>query len=78
MLAGSLRDLQAHLLQETARMATRALRDVVRGSCDEDFAAADTAFGTDIDQVVGDLDDVEVMFDDDNRVAAVDQFVQHL
>src|SRR5262245_51738594 len=34
--------------------------------------------GTEIDQVVRRLDDVEVVLDDDHRVAAIDQAVEHL
>ena len=36
------------------------------------------ALGAHVDQMVGDLDDVEGVFDDDDRIAAVDERVQHL
>ena len=35
-------------------------------------------FGTDVDQVVGHLDDVEVVLDDNHRIAAVHELVQHV
>jgi hypothetical protein len=44
---------------------------------DDDFAAAVAAFGTEIDDPVGGLDDFEIVLDHDHRVALVDQFVQH-
>ena len=44
----------------------------------DDFAAAAAAFGAEIDQPVGRLDDVQVVLDHDDRVAGVDEAVQHL
>ena len=37
------------------------------------MAAVDAAFGAQVDDVVGDLDDVEVVLDDDDGVALVDE-----
>ena len=41
-------------------------------------AAAASALGPHVDEVVGHLDDVEVVLDDDDRVALVDELLQHL
>ena len=43
----------------------------------DDFAAAVAAFGAEVDDPVGGLDDFEIVLDDDHRVALVDQLVQH-
>jgi recombinational DNA repair ATPase RecF len=43
----------------------------------DDLAAAIAAFGADIDDPVGGLDDVEIVLDHHHRVALVDQLVQH-
>ena len=50
----------------------------MRSARRDDLAAGRPAFGADVDDVVGDLDHVEVVFDDDDRIAAVDEFVQHV
>ena len=44
----------------------------------DDPAAAVAAFGAEVDDPVGRLDDVEVVLDDQHRVAGVDEVVQHL
>ena len=46
--------------------------------CGDDPAAAGAAFGPEVDDVVGRLDDVEVVLDDDDRVALVDELLQHV
>ena len=48
-----------------------------RGAGDHDFNPADPAFRAQVDDPVGGLDDVEVVFDNDNGVAVVAQAVQH-
>ena len=50
----------------------------MRGTGGDDLAARGSAFGSDVDDMVGDLDDVEVVLDDDDGVAALHEFVQHL
>ena len=50
----------------------------MRSARRDDLAAGRPAFGADVDDVVGDLDHVEVVFDDDHRIAAVDEFVEHI
>jgi hypothetical protein len=42
-----------------------------------DLAAAVAAFGAEVDDPVGGLDDVEIVLDHHDRVALVDQLVQH-
>jgi hypothetical protein len=42
-----------------------------------DLAAAVAAFGAEVDDPVGRLDDFEIVLDDHHRIALVDQFVQH-
>ena len=50
---------------------------VCRDAGDHDFADADAAFRSQVDDPVGGLDDVEVVFDDDDGVAMIAQPVQH-
>src|SRR5580700_4080764 len=47
------------------------------GAGGDDVAAAGAAVGAEVDDVVGGLDDVEVVLDDDDGVAAVDEPAQH-
>ena len=48
-------------------------RHLLRGADAEDLAAAGTALGSEVDDVVGGLDDVQIVLDDEDRVAAVDE-----
>src|ERR1700729_6725 len=50
--------------------------DVFGGAGGDDVAAAGAAVGAEVDDVVGGLDDVEVVLDDDDGVAAVDEPAQ--
>ena len=52
------------------------LADLFRRALGDQFTAAIAAFGTEVDQPVGDLDDVEVVLDDHHRVARVHQSLQ--
>ena len=54
-------------------MALGNLRDLLRSSLGNDRATAEAALGTHVDDPVGALDDVEVVLDDDDRVALVGQ-----
>jgi hypothetical protein len=47
------------------------------GPASDDFAAAVAAFGAEVDDPVGGLDDFEIVLDHHHRVALVDQLVQH-
>ncbi len=70
--------LGQHRRKEFAGVAARRLDDVFRRAPGHDLAAAVTAFGAEVDHPVGGLDDFEIVLDHHNRVALVDQFVQHL
>ena len=70
--------LKPHLPQKTSRITLLDGGHLVRRTRREHPSARRTAFGTDIDDPVGDLHHVEVVFDDDDRVSAVDQLVQHV
>ncbi len=50
--------------------------DFFGGADGDDLAAADAAFGAHVDDPVGGLDDVEVVLDDEERAAAVDEFAE--
>ena len=54
------------------------LRDVLGRARGHDLAAAVAAFGAEVDDPVGGLDDLEIVLDHDHGVALVDQLVQHL
>ena len=55
----------------------RVLRDVFGPALGDDAPAAVAAFGAEVDHPVGGLDHVEVVLDDDDRVAVIAQAVQH-
>ncbi len=67
-----------HVAQVAAGMACLYHRDRFRGACGHNFAAAIAALGADINDPIGGLDHIKVMFDHDHGVALIDQFVQHL
>lgn len=52
--------------------------DRLRRAGDQDAAAPRAPFGPQIDDPVGSFDDVQVVLDDDDGVAAIPQLVQHL
>lgn len=68
-------DLQV-LLQELASERARALRHGFGRSGHDDFAATATSFGAKVDDVVGCFDNVEVVLDNDHRVARVDKSME--
>ena len=57
-------------------MALTALNDVRRCTRDQDLAASAASLGTKIDDVVGSFYHFEVILDDDDGMAGVDQAVQ--
>jgi hypothetical protein len=57
----------------TSPLPTAIWRGQEVSSC----AAAVAAFGAEVDDPVGGLDDFEIVLDHDDRVALVDQLVQH-
>jgi len=48
-----------------------------RGAGDHDLTTTDAAFRAEVDDPVGGLDDVEVVFDDDDGVAMIAQPMQY-
>ncbi len=58
-------------------MAFRDLGDLFGGACRHHTAPAIAAFGPDVDDVVGGFHHVEVVFDHHDRIALIDQFMQH-
>ena len=58
-------------------MRRGARRDLLGRALGDDPAAAVPTLGSEIDDPVRGLDDVEVVFDDDDGVASIDQRVQH-
>ena len=64
-------------LQELSCIRVWVSADILGGAFGDDLTARLAAFGTQIDDVVGDFDDIQVVFDDQDSVAAVHQAVQH-
>src|SRR5713226_3614561 len=55
-----------------------ASRDSFRSPHRNDPAAAGAALGAEVDHVIGRFDDVQIVLDDDDRIALLDQLVQHV
>ena len=66
------------MLQEVTRVRFFDLGDLFRRSDRNDMAAACAAFWPHVDQVIGHLDDVEVVFDDDDGVAFFDKTIERM
>ena len=58
-------------------MTLRNGGELLRRASRYDLAAAGATFGTQVDQVIAGLDDVEIVFDHNHRVALVDQPAEH-
>src|SRR5205807_3514095 len=65
------------LCQELARVGAGRLGDRLGRTFGDDLAALLAALGPEVDDVVGRLDHVEVVLDDQHGVAGVDQPVEH-
>ncbi len=65
-----------HRLYMPAGVGAFVRGDLLGGAGGDDFAASVAAFRAEVDDPVGGLDDVEVVFDDDDGVAAVAQPMQ--
>ena len=59
-------------------MAFRHSGDLLGRAGGDDAPAAVAAFGAEVDDPVGGLDDVQVVLDDDDRVARISQAMQHV
>ena len=64
-------------LEECCCDALAALCHLFGGACHHDGAAFPSSFGSHVDDVVGEFDDIEVVFDDNDGVALVDKAVEH-
>ena len=58
-------------------MAALGAGDVLRCPFGDDQTATAATLGTEVDEPVGSLDDVEAVFDDEHGVALVDEARQH-
>ena len=56
----------------------RVFGHLLRRAGRDDQAAAGTALGAEVDDIIGPFDDIEVVLDDDDGVAGIDELVQHL
>ena len=65
--------LAEELTEEGSGVACGALGDGFGRASGKNGAAAATTVGTKVDEVVGALNDVEVVLDDDDGVAFIDQ-----
>jgi hypothetical protein len=65
------------LAQEARGVRRLDARDFLGGAFRDDLAAAIAALGTEIDQVVRGLDDVEIVLDHDDGVARVGETAEH-
>src|SRR6266487_5469325 len=67
-----------HTLQEVARVRLFVLGDLFGRSLGDELTARIAAFWPQVNNPVGPLDDVEVMLDDYNGVACVNQALQYV
>ena len=68
----------AAALAGSAGVRIRGLGDLLRRAGDDELATLVPALGAEVDDPVGHLDDVEVVLDHDDRVARVDEPLEHL
>ena len=59
--------------EEAAGVGGGGGHDLFGGAGGDDLAAGDAAFGAEVYDVVGRLDDVEVVLDDEQRAAGVNE-----
>ena len=59
------------------RFSLTSRDDLFGGPFRDDLSARVARLGAEVDDPVGGLDDVEVVFDDDDRVAEIDKALQH-
>ncbi|MNL47401.1 hypothetical protein D3C87_1701900 [compost metagenome] len=73
-----LKSLFQFLLQKVAREAILYLRYFLRRAFGDNAAAFRTTFRAYVDDMVGHLDHVEVMLDDEDRISFFNQFIQNI
>ncbi len=64
--------------QKSACIRFLRCRDLLRRAFGDHRTAAGTAFRSEVNAIVGCLDHIQIVFDDDHTVAAVHQPLQHL
>ena len=62
--------------EKFAGMRLRVARDLLRRAGGDDLAALIAAFRAEVDQPIGGLDHVEVVFDDHERSAGIEKFAK--
>ena len=62
--------------KKAAGVGLRVARDLFRGSGGDYFATLITAFGAQVDEPIGRLDDVEIVLDDEERSAGFEKFAK--
>ena len=67
-----------HGAEPASRVRPLVTRDLLRPPSRDDLAAAVARFRTEIDHPVGELDDVEVVLDEHERVSGVDETIEDL
>ena len=58
-------------------MAFGVLGNLAWGADCDNLATCLATLGTEVDDVVGNLDDIEVVFDNDNRISLIHQLIQN-
>ena len=69
--------LNTHIAQKFSRCALLRASDIGRRALCDDSTAASTTLGANVDDVVGNLYNIEVMFDDNGCIASVNQLIYH-
>ena len=64
--------------QGPSRVTAFRAGDFLRRALRDDLSAFVARFGTKVDDPIGALDHVEVVFDDDHRMTGVNQTLEHL
>ena len=65
-------------LQECGGISVLTIRYFFRGSCRENQSALPATFWTHVDDMVGQFDDIQIVFDDDDGIASVNQFLENV
>ena len=66
----------SHLRQKPSRVGLWDLRHLLRASLGDDVSACLASLRPKVDHPIGRLDDVQIVFDDDEGVARIHEFVQ--
>ena len=69
--------LNTHIAQKFSRCALLRASDIGRRALCDDSTAASTTLGANVDDVVGNLYNIEVVLDDDGRITTVNQLIYY-